>query len=171
MFDREFIKTAKAQRATIDKQIAELESSRDALDTLIATTESAAAPKAKAATTAATPVNRGPRKNYIGRLLPQLVACGGEMSLSAMRTFLGDDVAQNNLNAAIQNELKKGDKARITRTVPGVYAITAFGTAQVPAGGETPQDPPAEAEEGVEEGAEEVLPEEIPDAPVEVAEG
>ena len=146
MFDRTFLKGIRDQMALIDKQIASYQTDRIALATLLREHDKPAAkPRAAAKAPAgsatsfpgATPTEGstapaaptgGPRKNYIGVVLPEIARCGGTMSVSAMRSYLAaqpglEAIKLNNLNAAIQNELKKGEASRIVRVEPGVYGI------------------------------------------------
>jgi hypothetical protein len=165
--DRSFLKVIREQLVAVDKEITELQRQRAALSAVLGNDGTAPASKpvvrraakvaapangdAPAQPTSATAGTPGVRKNYIALALPEITRCGGEMSLSAIRTYLATlpglaNIAANNLNAAIQNELKKGPAARLIRTAPGVYGL-----------------PEANA---VNTAAQEVLPEEIPDAPV-----
>lgn len=181
-FTKEFQKSLRAERDALNKIIGEMTEQRDALNKLIG--ESAAPAKvaarkpAKPASKATefphgasepaaspaaptAPTSKREKKGYISAILPELAACGGERSISAILTSLKSQpgyeaTTSNNLNAAVQNELKKGEHARIARVRPGVYGLTPAGTAFLTG---------VAAPEATEAEVAEVLPADMPDAP------
>jgi len=192
-FDRTFLKTAREQLGIIDSQVAELQKQRTALSTLLggeaapaARPKAAAKPRAASATqtpTATSPASATPasvpasgvptgapgvKRNYIGHAIPEMARCGGTMGLAAIRTYIASlpgfaGVTSNNLNAAIQHELRKGTSSRLTRIEPGVYGLTEAGYATLSGAGEAPE---SEGEGEAAEATTEVrLPNPLPEAP------
>lgn len=171
---KELLKGVKDEVTALNKEIENLTKQRDALSVLLGSTTPAAAKQKKAkakssdtttasaeAPKAATPAKQSNRKGYMEGLLSFMFG-RAEVALAALfgeLERLHPGVQQNSLNAAIQNELKKGDKARIARVRPGVYKITDAGVdalnAQEGVGPAQPSNvseaPAAQVDEGVQE--------------------
>jgi len=142
--DKQFLKLVREQLSTIDKQMTDLSAQRAQLVGLLGEDPAKVKAKAKAAKPAITeaapaentaqpaaPAAPRQRKGYIGHLMPFMLN-RQEVAAAAMHDHLKSvtgqaDLKRNAVDAAIQNELKKGDKARLGRVRPGVYAITQAG--------------------------------------------
>lgn len=163
MLDRNFLKGVREQLAAIEREITGLQAHRTALAHLLGSINGPApkpCPAVKAAlasaptpTTTVSSAGGRVRKNYIGLALAEIGRCGGSMSVSAIRAYLAtlpglESVTVNNLNAAIQNEQKKGAAARIVRISPGVYALAgvAHDTPDAPEQQEAESEPIAEGQ-------------------------